>query len=70
MTISGIIICSTCGHKIRLRHQVGYVYPAVVKIPCNRCGKIIKGHVKKGRAQRLTFQMKLYLMNTKKQHKH
>jgi hypothetical protein len=47
MTISGIIICSTCGHKIRLRHQVGYVYPAVVKIACNQCGKIIKGHVRK-----------------------
>ena len=47
MTISGIIICSTCGHKIRLRHQVGYVYPAVVKIPCNQCGKIIKGHVRR-----------------------
>jgi hypothetical protein len=47
MTISGIIICSTCGHKIRLRHQVGYVYPAVVKIACNQCGKIIKGHVRR-----------------------
>lgn len=47
MTISAIIICSTCGHKIRLRHQVGYVYPAVVKIPCNQCGKIIKGHVRR-----------------------
>lgn len=46
MTISGIIICSTCGQKIRLRHQVGYVYPAVVKIACNQCGKIIKGQVK------------------------
>lgn len=46
MTISGIIICSTCGHKIRLRHQVGYVYPAIVKIACNKCGKIIKGHVR------------------------
>ena len=46
MTISGIIICSTCGHKIRLRHQVGYVYPTVVKIACNQCGKIIKGHVR------------------------
>jgi len=47
MTISGIIICSTCGNKIRLRHQVGYVYPAVVKIACNQCGKIIKGHVRR-----------------------
>lgn len=47
MTISGIIICSTCGHKIRLRHQVGYVYPAVVKIACNQCGKLIKGHVRR-----------------------
>lgn len=47
MTISGIIICSTCGHKIRLRHQVGYVYPAVVKIACNQCGKLIKGHIRK-----------------------
>lgn len=46
MTISGIIICSTCEHKIRLRHQVGYVYPAVVKIACNQCGKLIKGHVR------------------------
>ncbi|MFY7735056.1 MAG: hypothetical protein ACOVSR_16380 [Bacteroidia bacterium] len=47
MTISGIIICSTCEHKIRLRHQVGYVYPAVVKIACNQCGKLIKGHVRR-----------------------
>jgi hypothetical protein len=47
MTISGIIICSTCGHKIRLRHQVGYVYPAIVKIACNQCGKLIKGHVRR-----------------------
>ncbi len=47
MTISGIIICSTCGHKIRLRHQVGYVYPAVVKIACNQCGKLIKGHIRR-----------------------
>jgi len=47
MTISVIITCSTCGHKIRLKHQVGYVYPAVVKIACNQCGKIIKGHVKR-----------------------
>jgi hypothetical protein len=46
MTISGIIICSTCGHKIRLRHQAGYVYPAVVKIACKQCGKLIKGHVR------------------------
>jgi hypothetical protein len=46
MTISGVITCSTCGQKIRLRHQVGYVYPAVVKIACNKCGKIIKGHVR------------------------
>lgn len=45
MTVSGIIICSTCGHKIRLRHQVGYVYPVVVKIACNQCGKLIKGQV-------------------------
>jgi len=47
MTISGIIICSTCGHKIRLRHQIGYVYPVVVKIACNKCGKLIKGHIRK-----------------------
>lgn len=47
MTISGIIICSTCGHKIRLRHQIGYVYPVVVKIACNQCGKLIKGHVRR-----------------------
>ena len=47
MTISGIITCSTCGNKIRLRHQVGYVYPAVVKIACNQCGKILKGHVRR-----------------------
>ena len=46
MTISGIIICSTCGHKIRLRHQIGYVYPVVVKIACNSCGKLIKGHIR------------------------
>ncbi len=47
MTISGIVKCSTCGHKIRLRHQVGYVYPAVVKIACNQCGKLIKGHIRR-----------------------
>ncbi|PIB34586.1 hypothetical protein BFP72_03755 [Reichenbachiella sp. 5M10] len=47
MTISGIIECSTCEHKIRLRHQVGYIYPVSVKIACNGCGKIIKGHVRK-----------------------
>jgi hypothetical protein len=47
MTISRTIVCSTCGYKIRLRHQVGYVYPAVVKIPCFQCGKIIKGHIRK-----------------------
>lgn len=47
MTISGIITCSTCGHKIRLRHQIGYIYPVVVKIACNQCGKLIKGSVKK-----------------------
>lgn len=47
MTITGTITCSTCTNKIRLKHQVGYVYPAVVKIPCFECGKIIKGHVRK-----------------------
>lgn len=47
MTISGTIICSTCGHKIRLRHQIGYIYPVSVKIACNQCGKLIKGHVRR-----------------------
>lgn len=47
MTISGIIICSTCGNKIRLRYQFGYVFPVVVKIACNQCGKLIKGQVRK-----------------------
>ncbi|MGJ3236140.1 hypothetical protein [Marivirga sp.] len=46
MTISGILECSTCGHKIRLRHQVGYVYPVVVKVACNSCGKLLKGLAK------------------------
>lgn len=45
MTISGIVVCSTCGHKIKLRHQVGLFYPVKVNIPCNGCGKILKGEV-------------------------
>lgn len=47
MTISGIVVCSTCGQKIRLRHQVGLFYPVKVNIPCNKCGKILKGEVTK-----------------------
>lgn len=48
MTLSGTIICSTCEHKIRIRHQIGYIYPIVVKIACNQCGKLIKGHIRRG----------------------
>ncbi len=47
MTISGIVVCSTCGHKIKLRHQIGLFYPVKVNIPCNGCGKILKGEVSK-----------------------
>src|SRR5690606_23775376 len=45
MTIGGIVTCSTCGHKIRLRHQVGVIHPVQVRIACDGCGKIIKGVV-------------------------
>ena len=45
MTISGIVICSTCQQKIKLRHQVGTIYPVKVNIPCDKCGKILKGEV-------------------------
>jgi len=47
MTISAIIQCSTCSHKLRLRYQVGYIEPVIVKIACNQCGKLIKGHIAK-----------------------
>ena len=45
MTISATVTCSTCRHKIRLRHQVGAIHPVQVRIACNGCGKIIKGIV-------------------------
>ncbi len=45
MTISGIVVCSTCEQRIKLRHQVGVIYPVRVNIPCNKCGKILKGEV-------------------------
>ena len=47
MTISRIIVCTTCGHKIKLRHQIGLYYPVKVNIPCNGCGKTLKGEVTK-----------------------
>lgn len=43
MTISGTLICTTCGNKIRVRYQVGYINPVNVRIGCQGCGKIIKG---------------------------
>lgn len=45
MTIGGIIECSTCTHKIRVRHQIGIIHPVQIRIACNGCGKIIKGTV-------------------------
>jgi len=46
MTISGTLECSTCGHKLRIRYQAGYIFPFPVKIACNQCGKLIKGHIR------------------------
>lgn len=45
MTISGTLECSTCGNKIRLRYQVGYINPVKVREGCGKCGKLIKGTI-------------------------
>lgn len=46
MTLSGIIQCSTCDHKLKLKYQVGYIFPVTVKIACEKCGKLIKGTIR------------------------
>lgn len=43
MTVSGILTCSTCQHKIRLRIQLGYILNFPLKIACGQCGKLIRG---------------------------
>lgn len=48
MTISAILTCSTCEHKLRIRYQVGFIFPFPAKIACNQCGKLIKGSVRDG----------------------
>jgi hypothetical protein len=46
MTVSAFLECSTCNHVLRIRYQVGYVHPFVVKIACDQCGKLLKGQIR------------------------